>query len=218
MRSHPDPDFRRKASVDYAERCVSSSSAASPATITARLSALPCQHMGNRGLFDRGHTLWSSWTVTSGASSVYFAGDTGYRSVPKGLEMRDDHTPEIQAQHAHCPAFADVGKFRGPFDLGLIPIGAYEPRFVMSPMHADPYDAVEIFRDVRCRRALAMHWGTWVLTEEDVLEPPRILKDALKRRGIAETGVFDAVELGESREFESHGAQDKVVDWEEASR
>ena len=43
--------------------------------------------------------------------------------------------------------------------------------------------------------------GTWVLTEEDVLEPPKKLKEALKRKGIPETGVFDICEIGESREF-----------------
>lgn len=75
------------------------------------------------------------------------------------------------------------------------------PRYVMSPMHADPRDAVEIFRDTRCKRGLAMHWGTWVLTEEDVLEPPRKLKEALKVRDLKETGIFDVVDIGESREF-----------------
>lgn len=71
----------------------------------------------------------------------------------------------------------------------------------MSPMHADPHDAVQIFRDTKCRRALGMHWGTWVLTEEDVLEPPRKLREVLKKRDIPEEGVFDVCELGESREF-----------------
>ena len=41
----------------------------------------------------------------------------------------------------------------------------------------------------------------WVLTEEDVLEPPRLLKQALKRSGIPEEGVFDVCDIGESREF-----------------
>lgn len=71
----------------------------------------------------------------------------------------------------------------------------------MSPMHADPHDAVQIFRDTKCQRALGMHWGTWVLTEEDVLEPPRKLKEALKKHGTSEEGVFDVCDLGESREF-----------------
>jgi len=68
-------------------------------------------------------------------------------------------------------------------------------------MHANPRDAVEIFRDTRCKKALGIHWGTWVLTEEDVLEPPRLLKQALKHHDIAETGVFDVCDIGDSREF-----------------
>lgn len=71
----------------------------------------------------------------------------------------------------------------------------------MSPMHADPHDAVKIFQDTKCSKALGMHWGTWVLTEEDVLEPPRKLREALKRNDIAETGEFDVCDIGESRQF-----------------
>lgn len=71
----------------------------------------------------------------------------------------------------------------------------------MSPMHANPFDSVNIFRDTQCKRAMAIHWGTWVLTEEDVLEPPQILKKALARSDISETGVFDVCDIGESREF-----------------
>lgn len=94
-----------------------------------------------------------------------------------------------------------MGELRGPFDLGLIPIGAYDPRWLMSPMHADPHDAVNIFQDTKCKNALGMHWGTWVLTEEDVLEPPRKLKEAMKRNGLPETGAFDVCDIGESREY-----------------
>ena len=68
-------------------------------------------------------------------------------------------------------------------------------------MHANPKDAVNIFRDTKCKRAMGIHWGTWVLTEEDVLEPPKKLKEALREVGIQETGVFDVCEIGESREF-----------------
>ena len=83
----------------------------------------------------------------------------------------------------------------------MIPIGAYDPRWVMSPMHANPFDSVEIFKDTQCRRALAMHWGTWVLTEEDVLEPPVLLKKALAKSSLPEVGVFDICEIGESIEI-----------------
>jgi N-acyl-phosphatidylethanolamine-hydrolysing phospholipase D len=169
-------------------------------SITAKISCLPCQHISARSIHDRAATLWASWAVTSGPKSVYFAGDTGYRSVPKSSDGKDDWADEY-AHLPHCPAFADIGRLRGPFDLGLIPIGAYMPRWIMSPMHANPRDAVEIFRDTKCKKALGMHWGTWVLTEEDVLEPPRLLKEALKVHDIAETGVFDVCDIGDSLEY-----------------
>lgn len=47
---------------------------AASADIQARISCLPCQHTSNRGLFDRGKTLWSSWAIESGGRKVYFAG------------------------------------------------------------------------------------------------------------------------------------------------
>jgi N-acyl-phosphatidylethanolamine-hydrolysing phospholipase D len=72
----------------------------------------------------------------------------------------------------------------------------------MSPMHANPMDSVHIFKDTQCRKAMGIHWGTWVLTNEEVMEPPRLLKEALKKNGIEETGVFDVCDIGESREFE----------------
>ena len=181
---------------------------AAPAAITATVSCLPCQHASARSLFDRNHTLWASWAVSSGApgaapASVFFGGDTAYRASlpPTGnpATTHDDHTAD--RPYPHCPAFTAIGAHRGPFDLGLIPIGAYKPRFLFSSVHADPFDSVEIFKDTRCKRAMGIHWGTWVLTEEDVLEPPRLLREALKASGIAEEGVFDTCEIGESREF-----------------
>lgn len=132
-------------------------------------------------------------------SAKRFPSDTGYRSVPKLPKDVDDYGPGHN--YPHCRAFAQIGALRGPFTLGLIPIGAYDPRYVFSHMHADPHDAVKIFKDTKCAKALGMHWGTWVVTEEDVLEPPVKLKEALKRNGIAETGVFDVCDIGESREF-----------------
>jgi len=126
--------------------------------------------------------------------------DTGYRSVPELPPTEDDYS-EKYSHLPHCPVFKQIGDLRGPFDLGLIPIGAYQPRFIMSSMHASPFDSVNIFSDAQCKRALGMHWGTWVLTEEDVLEPPKLLKQALKRKGFEEEGVFDVCNIGESREF-----------------
>ncbi|KAI9654044.1 MAG: hypothetical protein M1831_005561 [Alyxoria varia] len=175
------------------------SSANEEPAVSATVGCLPCQHTSARTPFNKSQTLWSSWSVESGGKKVWFGGDTGYRRVPELPENVDDYSPELNLPH--CPAFAEIGALRGPFDLGLIPIGAYAPRFIMSPMHANPFDSVNIFRDTRCKRALGIHWGTWVLTEEDVLEPPKLLKQALRKHGIAEEGAFDVCDIGESREF-----------------
>lgn len=118
------------------------------------------------------HTLWSSWALeeisvstpkaTSSSSSqpqgfkLWFGGDTGYRYVPYGTpadEQGDDSKLPV------CPAFREIGKKFGGFDLALIPIGAYEPRHITSPVHASPWDSVRIFKDIKAKKALGMHWG-----------------------------------------------------------
>ncbi|KAK7746978.1 hypothetical protein SLS53_002166 [Cytospora paraplurivora] len=168
-----------------------------PEQIKARVSCLPSQHGSLRTGFDYGHTLWASWAITSGGKSVWFAGDTGYRCVPEGMEELGPGFDELP----RSPQFEQIGDLRGPFDLGLIPIGAYYPRFMYSGVHASPYDAVEIFQDTKCRKAMGMHWGTYVLTSEAIDRPPQDLKEALRIKGLPETGVFDVCAVGESREF-----------------
>lgn len=168
--------------------------------IVARISCLPCQHTSARTAFDKNSTLWCSWAVSSGGKSVWFGGDTGYRAVPELPKGEDDYG-EAYADLPHCPAFKQIGDLKGPFDLGLIPIGAYDPRYIMSSMHANPFDSANIFLDTKCKRAMGIHWGTWVLTTETVLEPPMLLKKAMAWKGLPETGVFDVCDIGESREF-----------------
>ncbi|KAI1499476.1 Metallo-hydrolase/oxidoreductase [Biscogniauxia marginata] len=183
---------------------VEADSASRQEPITATISCLPSQHASGRGMFDKNTTLWASWGVRSGtppdSKTVWFAGDTGYRTVPKVPEGVNDFGPDYQELPV-CPQFRQIGERLGSIDLGLIPIGAYAPRHVFSHMHANPFDSVEIFRDTKCKRAMAIHWATWKLTPEDPSEPPKLLRQALKRRGIAETGVFDICDVGESREF-----------------
>ncbi|KAI9843600.1 MAG: hypothetical protein M1838_002532 [Thelocarpon superellum] len=169
-------------------------------SITATIGCLPCQHTSARTAMDRNATLWASWSVESGGKKVWFGGDTGYRAVPELPKEVDDYGPGHD--YPHCPAFKQIGESRGPFDLGLIPIGAYDPRWIMSSMHANPFDSVNIFSDTRCKRAMGIHWGTWVLTEENVLEPPQLLKAALKRKNLPEEGLFDVCDIGESRTFD----------------
>ena len=192
-------DPAQKSSTVSVENKTSGATSPQPGAITAKFGCLPCQHTSARTPFDLNHTLWASWSVESGGKSCWFGGDTGYRTVPELPKDVDDYGEGHN--YPHCPAFKDIGDLRGPFDLGLIPIGAYAPRFIMSPMHCNPWDSVNVFKDTKCKKAIGIHWGTWVLTEEDVLEPPKVLKDALKASGIAEEGVFDVTGLGESTEI-----------------
>lgn len=149
--------------------------------MTALLGCLPCQHQSGRDALDAGKSLWSSWSIESGGKKVWFGGyvvfspllqravhcelmmvllqrDTGYRAVPKLPPGADDYSQHLN--YPHCPAFEEIGSLRGPFDLGLIPIGAYAPRSLSSPLHANPFDSVNIFLDAKCDKAMAIHWGT----------------------------------------------------------
>ncbi|KAL3430038.1 beta-lactamase superfamily domain-containing protein [Aspergillus tetrazonus] len=172
------------------ELTASTSSESEPSGgITARFSCLSSQHSSGRTL-----------TVSSGNKSVWFAGDTGYRTVPELSPDVDDYGPDYMSL-PRFPYFAQIGRLRGTFDLGLIPIGAYKPHFPWSQLHSNPHNAVEIFLDTKCQRAIGIHWGTWALTSEEIDEPAMILRGALKSRNIPETGVFDVCAVGESGEF-----------------
>lgn len=133
----------------------------------AQVSCVPARHFSGRTPTDRNSTLWCGWTLRAGPHAVYFAGDSAFH-----------------------PDFADVGRRHGPFDAVLMPIGAYDPRWFMSAVHMDPEEAVAAFAAVRsahpahpCVMA-AMHWGTFVLTDEAVDEPPRRARAAWERAGL----------------------------------
>ncbi|KAG8926455.1 hypothetical protein FRC02_008873 [Tulasnella sp. 418] len=169
---------------------------------TVAVTSTPCQHFTGRGLLDRFKSLWSSWAIedygvgynqTTGQTSTpgvkaWFAGDTGYRAVLDG---------EDEEKVPTCPEFKKIGERFGGFDLAFIPIGAYLPRHIMSMVHCAPQDSVRLFQDVRAKRAIGMHWGTWILTNEPVLDPPKRLAEECAKVGIA-PGAFDVCGLGET--------------------
>jgi len=87
-----------------------------------RISCTPSQHVSGRTAFDRWHALWAAWVVEDLHShkKLYFAGDTGYRTVRDGED--EDKVPV-------CPAFSEVGERFGGVDVALLPIG-YGSSFV----------------------------------------------------------------------------------------
>ncbi|MFZ5698814.1 MAG: MBL fold metallo-hydrolase [Pseudomonadota bacterium] len=138
---------------------------------------VPAQHFSGRGVNDRNATLWGGWVLEIDGFRLYFAGDTGY-----GKD------------------FADIGAVFGGFDLSLIPIGAYEPQWLMGSVHVNPEDAVRIHRDVKSKHSIGMHWGTFILTDEPVDEPPRRLARARSDQGLAD-GDFVVMRHGEVRRW-----------------
>ena len=126
-----------------------------------KITSVPAQHFSGRGLGDRNSTLWCGWVIKKDAFTYYFAGDSGY-----------------------CPYFKEIGERLGPMNLSAIPIGAYEPRWFMEPVHVSPAEAVQIHQDVRSQFSIGMHWGTFKLTDEDMDEPPRKLRKIMAKNSL----------------------------------
>ncbi|MDB2356562.1 MBL fold metallo-hydrolase [Gammaproteobacteria bacterium] len=116
----------------------------------------PVQHWSKRGLFDRNKSLWGGWFMQTDALALYHAGDTGYSND-----------------------FKTTYEVLGAPDYSFIPIGAYDPRWFMKDSHVNPEEAVQIALDLKSPYSFGMHWGTFTLTDEPVLEPPVRLERAL---------------------------------------
>jgi N-acyl-phosphatidylethanolamine-hydrolysing phospholipase D len=138
---------------------------------------VPVQHWSARSLWDRDRTLWGGWIVEHPTFRFFFAGDTGYSSD-----------------------FLDIAKRFAPIDLAAIPIGAYEPRWFMRIMHVNPEEAVQIHQDLGARYSVAMHWGTFILTDEPMDEPPRRLNSARHAAGVSADHFF-LMKHGETRKL-----------------
>lgn len=82
-------------------------------------------------------------------------------------------------QSANEPHVLETSSTFHPFDLAAIPIGAYDPSFLMQDAHMNPEEAVQCARQLQARKAVAIHWGTFALSEEPLEEPPQKLKEAL---------------------------------------
>ena len=84
----------------------------------------------------------------------------------------------------YCTAFKEIGEKYGPFDLSAIPIGAYEPRYIMDAQHVDPEQAVKIHLDINSKKSVGVHWGTFALANEFYLEPKTKLAEEVKNHNL----------------------------------
>ena len=143
------------------------------------VTATPAQHFSGRTPFDRDATLWCGFAVQVGAWRVLFVGDTGLH-----------------------PEFGQIAAACGPFDVALVPVGAYEPRWFMRPVHMNPEEALDAFDALapnghRCA-FVPIHWGTFRLTDEPMDEPPRRVREGWRSRGRAADDLW-VLRHGETR-------------------
>jgi L-ascorbate metabolism protein UlaG (beta-lactamase superfamily) len=136
---------------------------------------VPAHHWSRRGLNDSCRTLWGGWVLRAGDRSVYFAGDTGY---------------------GHW--FGEIGARHPGLDIALLPVGAYEPNWFMKPVHMNPAEAVRACEDLGARRMATMHWGTFLLSAEPLLDPPAKAADAWSAAGRQHDDLW-TLAVGESR-------------------
>ncbi len=142
---------------------------------TLRVHCVPAQHFSGRGVSDRNKSLWCGFVVQSAqmGDEYYFAGDSGYGSH-----------------------FKRIGeKFRS-IRCAMIPIGAFRPKWFMSPVHIAPDEAVRVHQDVGSGLSLAMHFGTFPLADDGENEPIQELQASLAQASV-EPSAFRALDLGE---------------------
>jgi L-ascorbate metabolism protein UlaG (beta-lactamase superfamily) len=137
------------------------------------------RHWSARGLFDRNMALWCAFVIETPAGQIYCAGDSGYGDGSQFRAVRDRH---------------------GPIRLACLPIGAYEPRWFMRDQHMNPEESVRAFQDCGAEQALAIHFGTFQLTDEPHDAPAQALAGALDQAGIAPRR-FRVLEPGAVREL-----------------
>ena len=127
-----------------------------------KITFLPAIHWSKRTFTDTNKTLWGSFLIEHNDKKILFSCDTGYGNI-----------------------FKDIGEKYGPIDLTIINIGAYDfrPMFDKSIYHATPEEALEIAKDLKSKKVLGMHWGTFVLSLEPIMEPPIRFKNNAENYG-----------------------------------
>jgi len=141
-----------------------------------RFDFVPSHHWSRRGLTDTCRSLWGGWMLTApDGRRLYFAGDTGYGRW-----------------------FGEIATRYQEIEAALLPIGAYHPRWFMRPVHMNPEEAVKASVELDAARLVTMHWGTFAMTPEPVIEPLTRVRAAWDETGRPRDNLWDLA-IGESR-------------------
>ncbi|HSD90297.1 MAG TPA: MBL fold metallo-hydrolase [Kofleriaceae bacterium] len=140
-----------------------------------QITLVPARHWSMREPWNKNDTLWGGYVIRGPEGTVYHSGDTAW----------GDH-------------FAEIGQRLGVIDWAMLPIGAYSPRWFMETQHIDPIEAARGFAALGARNLLAMHWGTFRLTDEPIGEPPARIRAHWQEQGLADDRLW-ILDIGEGR-------------------
>ena len=130
-----------------------------------KITFLPAVHWSKRSLTDTNKSLWGNFLIEYDGKKILFACDTGVGNIYK-----------------------EIGEKYGPIDINIINIGAYNfypltPYKDKSAYHTNPEEALEISRDLKSKKVIGMHWGTFVLSLEPIMEPRDRFRDNAEKYG-----------------------------------
>lgn len=138
-----------------------------------KITLVPARHWSMRMPWNRNATLWGGYVIESPDGIAYHSGDTA----------TGDH-------------FAEIGARFPGIDWAMLPIGAYSPRWFMTSQHVNPEEALAGFDAVGAKHFLAMHGGTFKLTDEPTGEPRKKILELWRDRDPARLWLMD---VGEAR-------------------
>ena len=146
-----------------------------------KVTLLPAVHWSKRSLTDTNKTLWGNFLIEYKDKKIFFACDTGYGNIYK-----------------------ELGEKYGPIDLTMINIGAYnfKPMFDRSIYHTTPEEALNVAQDLKSKKVLGTHWGTFVLSLEPIMEPPVRFKDNAENYGFKREDAI-VFKIGEINSLEN---------------
>jgi N-acyl-phosphatidylethanolamine-hydrolysing phospholipase D len=142
------------------------------------ITLVPARHWSMYYPWDRNDALWGGYVIEGPEGKVYHSGDTGF-----------------------WENFAEIPERLGAIDWAMLPIGAYEPRWMMQPQHMGPEEAIEAAHLLQAKTMVAMHWGTFRLTDEPLAEPPERTKTYWEQRN-SDSKQLWILDIGESRVLE----------------
>ena len=146
-----------------------------------KVTFLPAVHWSKRTLTDTNKTLWGNFLIQYKNMKILFACDTGYGNI-----------------------YREIGEKYGPIDITMINIGAYDfrPMFDKSIYHTTPEEALNVAQDLKSKKVLGMHWGTFVLSLEPIMEPPIRFKENAEKFGFKKEDAI-TFKIGEINSLKS---------------